>query len=150
MRAVLVNKCPPVLEGADLGMAIQDLCTRWEINSGSGWTVSLQLDAAALSSLGKGRALCVYRTVEECLANVRRHTAKGSAVNVCLSQTDKVLDLTIENTLSKPDGQGPRMPSGGMGLNLLAERVRVHGGVFHSQASADLFLVSARFELKEA
>ncbi|MDP3188076.1 sensor histidine kinase [Limnobacter sp.] len=149
MRAVLVNKCPPVLEGADLGLAIQDLCTRWEINSGSGWTVNLQLDAKALGSLGKDRALCVYRTVEECLANVRRHAAPGSPVNVCLSQTDKVLDLTIENSVGTPHGQGYSVPSGGMGLNLLAERVRVHGGVFHSQASAGLFVVSACFELKE-
>lgn len=70
-------------------------------------------------------------------------------MHVRLNQIGKVLDLTIENSLGKPDGQGHRVPSGGMGLNLLAERVRVHGGVFYSQASTDRFLVSARFELKE-
>lgn len=146
MRAVLVNKCPPVLEGADLGMAIQDLCTRWEINAGSGWTVNLNFQTEALSSLDKDRALCVYRTVEESLANVRRHAAPGSWVNVSLAFQKKMLHLRIENSLSQQ--AATQVPSGGMGLNLLAERVRVHGGVFNARVEDNLFVVSAQFPQK--
>jgi len=146
MRAVLVNKCPPVLEGADLGMAIQDLCTRWEINAGSGWTVNLNLEPAALNSLDQDRALCVYRTVEECLANVRRHAAPGAPVNVGLALQAGVLELCVENCLPQP--VETQVPSGGMGLNLLAERVRVHGGVFKAQVEENRFVVSARFQQK--
>jgi two-component system sensor histidine kinase UhpB len=146
MRAVLVNKCPPVLEGADLGMAIQDLCTRWEINAGSGWTVNLSLEPAALNSLDQDRALCVYRTVEECLANVRRHAAPGAPVNVGLGLQAGVLELCVENCLPQP--VETQVPSGGMGLNLLAERVRVHGGVFKAQVEENRFVVSARFQQK--
>lgn len=143
MRAVLVNKCPPVLEGADLGMAIQDLCTRWEISAGSGWTVNLNLEAAALNSLDKDRALCVYRTVEECLANVRRHAAPGAPVDVSLAFLKGGLELRVENCLPQP--VETQVPSGGMGLNLLAERVRVHGGVFTARVEENHFVVLARF-----
>lgn len=144
MRAVLVNKCPPVLEGADLAMAIQDLCTRWEIAAGSGWSVNLQLDAGVLAALGKDRALCVYRTVEECLANVRRHGAAGAPVLVRLRRVGTAFELTIQNSLG-PRGQY-NGPTGGMGLNLLAERIRVHGGVFHAQALEGVFVVSATLD----
>lgn len=148
MRALLVNKCPPVLEGADLGMAIQDLCTRWEIGAGSGWAVNLNLDAQALNSLDKDRALCVYRTIEECLANVRKHAAPGSAVNVGLALQAGVLELRVDNSVLVTSET--QVPSGGMGLNLLAERVRVHGGEFKAMTEEGQFVVLARFEQKEA
>lgn len=35
-----------------------------------------------------------------------------------------------------------------MGLNLLAERVRVHGGVFNARVEDNLFVVSAQFPQK--
>lgn len=41
-------------------------------------------------------------------------------------------------------------PSGGMGLNLLAERVRVHGGVFNAQIEEGQFVVSAQFQQQGA
>lgn len=147
MRAVLVNKCPLVLQGADLGMAIQDLCTRWEINAGHGWTVNLELATGALNKLDKDKALCIYRTVEECLANAQRHAAADSTVFVRLGQNAEEVELLIENRLANPmQGQ---VPSGGMGLNLLAERVRVHGGVFSAKAGNSSFQVSAFFKLKD-
>jgi two-component system, NarL family, sensor histidine kinase UhpB len=152
MRAVLVNKCPPVLEGADLGMAIQDLCTRWEIHAGSAWSVDLQLDSKALQRLNKDRALCVYRTIEECLANALRHGHPSAPVLVRLQEDISTLELTVSNALG-PQGTHEHLTgahlSGGMGLNLLAERVRVHGGVFKTQTENDRFVVSASFDSRE-
>lgn len=152
MRAVLVNKCPPVLEGADLGMAIQDLCTRWEIHAGSAWSVDLQLDSHALQRLNKDRALCVYRTIEECLANALRHGQPSAPVMVRLQEDVSALALTVSNALGQQGTQahlsGAHL-SGGMGLNLLAERVRVHGGVFKTLADNDRFVVSASFDSRE-
>lgn len=152
MRAMLVNKCPPVLEGVDFGMAIQDLCTRWEIQAGSTWSVDLQLNAQALQSLNKDRALCVYRTIEECLANAMRHGQPSEPVLVCLNEENFKLELTVSNAVGRQGQQefwsGVHL-SGGMGLNLLAERVRVHGGVFKTQTVNDLFVVSASFDARE-
>ena len=97
-----------------------------------------------MAALGKERALCVYRTVEECLANVRRHGAAGAPVLVRLRRVGTAFELTIQNSLG-PRGQY-NGPTGGMGLNLLAERIRVHGGVFHAQALEGLFVVSATLD----
>lgn len=147
LRAVLVNKCPPVLEGADLGMAIGDLCTRWEIAAGEGWTVHTDLQATALNALDKDRALCVYRTVEEALQNAARHGGPGGVVHVELAGTPQAVQLAVSNSVHTPPNTVPK-PSGGMGLHLLAERVRVHGGQFRAQmAQADRFEVLASFDL---
>lgn len=148
MRAVLVNKCPPVLEGDDLAMAIQDLCTRWEINAGSTWSVDLQLDVNALNNLDRNLALCVYRTIEECLANARRHGQASSPVRVRLTQEQTQIELTVSNAKSN-EGKLAGL-SGGMGLGLLAERVRVHRGVFQAQVQGGSFVVSARFSSRNS
>lgn len=148
MRAVLANKCPPVLEGADLGMAIQDLCTRWEINAGSPWSVRLSLDADAMGVLNKDTALCVYRSIEECLANARRHGVADVPVQVELALHGERLELLVSNAIGQSAGN--KNLSGGMGLGLLAERVRVHGGVFQAQVQGGSFVVSARFRSRNS
>ncbi|HEX4856950.1 MAG TPA: histidine kinase [Limnobacter sp.] len=147
MRAVLVNKCPPVLEGADLGMAIHDLCIQWEIHSGGGWAVSLDLDTGALHLLDKDRALCVYRSIEESLVNARRHGSDAKPVRVSFTRQGSMLVLSVENSLRKQAGEAHA--SSGMGLNLLAERVRVHGGIFQVQQDQASFKVTASFDVKE-
>ncbi|HEX4843775.1 MAG TPA: histidine kinase [Limnobacter sp.] len=144
MRAVLVNKCPPVLEGADLGMAISDLCTRWRIHSGGARTLDLQLDPTALRRLDKDQALCVYRTIEESLANISRHAPEDADVSVSLVAMADVLRLRVTNTTAALRVQSP--PSGGMGLQLLAERVRVHGGLLTTSLGSAKFEVSAEFK----
>lgn len=143
MRAVLVNKCPPVLEGADLGMAIQDLCTRWEINAGSAWAVNLDLQPAALQQLDKDEALCIYRSIEESLANARKHGDSTRPVGVRLRLEGGQIVLSIENSLRSQAHSA--VASGGMGLNLLAERVRVHGGAFNTDKQDGQFRVLATF-----
>ncbi|HEX4918987.1 MAG TPA: histidine kinase [Limnobacter sp.] len=144
MRAVLVNKCPPVLEGADLGMAISDLCTRWRIHSGGPRKVDLQLDPNALRMLDKDRALCVYRTIEESLANISRHAPEDACVAVSLAEHAGGLRLSVSNGVAAQPVQSP--PSGGMGLQLLAERVRVHGGVLTVARGNAQFEVLAEFK----
>lgn len=148
MRAVLVNKCPPVLEGADLGMAIQDLCTRWKIEAGNGWDVELDLNPIALNQLDKDKALCIYRTVEESLANVKRHAAPGLVMVQLALHLDGTLELLIHNEL--PHEKSLPVMSGGMGLQLLAERVRVHGGTFVAGPQGNRFVVSACFDERGA
>ena len=83
----------------------------------------------------------MYRTIEECLANVKRHGVEGLPVLVRLRKLGADFELVIQNSMS--NGGAYNGPTGGMGLNLLAERIRVHGGVFRAQAADGLFVVSA-------
>ncbi|WAL63054.1 sensor histidine kinase [Amycolatopsis cynarae] len=75
-----------------------------------------------------------YRTVQECLTNVRKH-APGAAAKVYIVGTDGSLDLEVRN-------DGPRrpvtpLPSGGHGLTGLAERARLLGGSFETSPTED-------------
>lgn len=142
MRSVLVNKCPPVMQGANLGIAIQDLGTQWEITAGSGWKVKMHLDEKALEKLDEDRALCIYRTIEESLANIAKHGRPDKAVEITLQALEDRVELTVTNM---PKRTPTEYPKGGMGQQLLAERVRVYGGVWKIRRADDLFAVSAYF-----
>lgn len=67
----------------------------------------------------------LYRIVTEAVTNAVHHGG-CAAVHVCLSGTEKALELIISD-----DGQGPpeRSTQDGMGLKLMAYRARLLGGV---------------------
>jgi signal transduction histidine kinase len=84
-----------------------------------------------------------YRTVQECLTNVRKH-APGATAFVQLSGEDEGLHLEIRNERGRQ--RGGELPSGGYGLAGLAERARLLGGTFETQPTDDGgFRVSARY-----
>lgn len=147
LRAVLVNKCPPVMQGQNLGMAIQDLCTQWEINAGQSWKVSVHQDQEALGLLKSDHALSIYRTIEESLANVRKHGNSSEPVQVTLRKLEDRIELSITNASQPNCDDQEDLPSGGMGLQLLAERIRVHGGVWQINRTESQFKVTAYFPL---
>lgn len=148
MRAVLVNKCPPVMQGQNLSMALQDLCTQWEIHSGPAWKVDLHIDQSALENLTSNQALSIYRTLEESLSNVRKHGLATEPVRVILQKLEGKVELRIANSCSVQPITNEEVLTGGMGLQLLAERIRVHGGVWKVSHNDTHFTVVASFPLE--
>ncbi|HKS49885.1 MAG TPA: sensor histidine kinase [Amycolatopsis sp.] len=87
-----------------------------------------------------------YRTVQECLTNVRKH-APGAAATVLILGEDDTLNVEVRN--DKPRRPVTPLPSGGHGLTGLAERARLLGGSFETSPTEDGgFRVRARYPLK--
>lgn len=147
LRGVLVNKCPPVMEGANLGLAIQDMCTDWRIRTGKDWEIDLHLEETALRKLNKDKALCVYRTIEESLVNVNKHGDQNAPVSIHLIEKEGGIEVSVVNKTRAVSAT--HQAGSGMGLQLLAERVRVYGGVWTVTQSVQQFAVSAFFKQEQ-
>ncbi|PXY19141.1 sensor histidine kinase [Prauserella muralis] len=85
-----------------------------------------------------------YRTVQECLTNVRKHAPGATALVRLAGEPD---GLVVEVRNDRPTrGQGSSLPSGGYGLTGLAERARLLGGTFETGPTDDGgFRVRARY-----
>lgn len=75
-----------------------------------------------------------YRTVQECLTNVRKH-APGAAATVLILGDGKALNIEVRN--DSPSRPVTPLPSGGHGLTGLAERARLLGGSFETSPTED-------------
>jgi signal transduction histidine kinase len=84
-----------------------------------------------------------YRTVQECLTNVRKH-APGAAATVLILGAGSTLNVEVRN--ESPRHPVTPLPSGGHGLTGLAERARLLGGSFETAPTDDGgFRVSASY-----
>ena len=87
-----------------------------------------------------------YRTVQECLTNVRKH-APGASATVRIVGDTEGLNVAVRN--ASPREQVTPLPSGGHGLVGLAERARLLGGSFETGPTADGgFEVRARYPVR--
>ncbi|HJQ46343.1 MAG TPA: histidine kinase [Amycolatopsis sp.] len=87
-----------------------------------------------------------YRTVQECLTNVRKH-APGAPATVRIVGDGDELTVAVRN--ESPREQVTPLPSGGHGLVGLAERARLLGGSFETGRTADGgFEVRARYPVR--
>lgn len=75
-----------------------------------------------------------YRTVQECLTNVRKH-APGAAATVVILGDGEALNIEVRN--DSPSRPVTPLPSGGHGLTGLAERARLLGGSFETSPTED-------------
>ncbi|KAA9160366.1 sensor histidine kinase [Amycolatopsis acidicola] len=75
-----------------------------------------------------------YRTVQECLTNVRKH-APGAAATVLILGDGDALNIEVCN--ESPSAPVTPLPSGGHGLTGLAERARLLGGSFETTPTDD-------------
>lgn len=75
-----------------------------------------------------------YRTVQECLTNVRKH-APGAAATVLILGDGEALNIEVRN--DSPSRPVTPLPSGGHGLTGLAERARLLGGSFETSPTED-------------
>ena len=75
--------------------------------------------------MGDGEQLAVFRAVQECLTNARKH-APGQSVEVALRWEPQQLEVVVRNPVV--DGGGPAVPGAGLGLRGMRERLTSYGG----------------------
>lgn len=93
-----------------------------------------------LPSLPAGLDLAVYRLVQECLTNTRKH-APGAHASVRLSADTDRFEVTVSDT--GPGAPGPVRP--GQGLTGMRERVRIYDGTMSISRDSNGFEVVASF-----
>lgn len=144
LRSLLLRMSPPLLESRGLTSALNDLITGWQAGQSAPPPLHMHMDAGLDSRLSEERALCVYRTLQECLNNIARHARASTAVHIDIREINKTLAVDISNQ-SPPAGSARQ--GSGMGLRLLAERLRAAGGELAIEALAERFTVRASLPL---
>jgi signal transduction histidine kinase len=119
-RALVASGAAVGVDGGGLAVALRRLAERFERETGIVVTVSA--DEAA--SADRDAEVVLLRCAQEALANVRKHSAAGTAA-VALTAHDGEIDLRISD-----DGAGfdPARPSSGFGLTGLRERLALVRG----------------------
>jgi len=133
-RTLVAATASAGLDGGDLAVALRRLAERFSRESG----VVVTVDVAPGSALPRDQQVVVVRTVQEALANVRKHSDSRSA-HVSLGPTGGrggapgapglpgvpgfVLSVRDEGA-----GFDPEAPRDGFGLDGLADRLRLAGG----------------------
>jgi len=140
LRSLLLRLRPPAFEQQGLASALRDLITGWRGRLRGQPQLALHADDAELADVDADRALCVYRVVQEGLNNIARHAGSARRAEVTVRRDGDAIIARIDNDLSEPS----RVQGSGLGLRLLAERVRALGGEFNAQPTADHFAVQAR------
>lgn len=144
LRGLLLRMAPPLLESRGLTSALNDLITGWQAGQLNTLPLGLEIDPDLDALLPDERALCVYRVVQECLNNIARHGRQSTAVDIAIRQKNNVLLVGVTNH-APPAGGG--RPGSGMGLRLLAERLRAVGGTLAVDAPPGGFAVRASMPL---
>ncbi|HEX4704551.1 MAG TPA: histidine kinase [Pseudonocardiaceae bacterium] len=146
----LVGALRTATDGADE----PDLDTLLDLVRDSTMDVTLEMDLHGRKPSGP-TASAAYRTVQEALTNVRKHTSDAPAT-VRITVEDGELRVRVDNDPpmaavgngSKPAYAGADLPSGGHGLIGLRERAALLGGTFHAEPTElGGFTVQASFPL---
>jgi two-component system NarL family sensor kinase len=130
LRSLLVDIYPANLRTVGLEAALSDL-----VSSLSGRGIDARLDYPRELELGEEVESLLYRVAQEALRNVAAH-ARAEHVEVSVSTSGPTVSLTVRD-----DGVGfsagvaiERASAGHLGLSLLAELVREHGGQFEIES----------------
>jgi signal transduction histidine kinase len=119
MRALLLELRPTALEDRGLVPALAELCEAYEVRAGVSVRVELELVA-----LGPAGEHAVLRIAQEGLSNAVRHS-EADRIRVRLRPAAGGAELTVADNGRGFDG---RANGHGLGLRLMAERVRELGG----------------------
>jgi signal transduction histidine kinase len=122
MRALLLELRPIQLEDAGLNAALDELCRTYEARLGIRITASLDpvvLDASAEHA--------VLRVVQESVGNAIRH-GDPSSIELSLVAADDRVEVTVRDN-GRGFDLGGTSGRHGMGLDLMRERIREHGGI---------------------
>ena len=123
VAAVLKQLRPHALDGLGLVDAVRDLVDFWQARMGA-----VSLDArlpAVLPRLSNEAGLALYRTVQEALTNIHRHSG-ARRVRVDMAEVDGGVELIVED-----DGCGcsdALVHESSGGLRGMYERARLAGG----------------------
>ena len=129
---------PSVLDNLGLVETLKEEVKSW--NQRNPETVCIHHFEGDLSGLGERINITIYRIVQECLTNIKKH-AGANHVNIKLCHKNKKLHLTISD-----DGNGKNTDIEdkhlGLGLIGIRERIQALNGVFYYETSpADGFRV---------
>ena len=113
---------PAALKEKGLSHALREYVFEWGNRTGA--TVDLELNGDCCLPFDVEQAL--YRSIQEALANVARHSG-ADRVELMLNLQPGMVTVSLSD-----NGQGfdPRLNSNGMGLRSIRERVENLGGVF--------------------
>lgn len=149
LRHLLLRVRPPLLDQPSLLSSIKDLVSGWQARPGGApHAATITLDAEALDHWqpSMAQAQCLYRLVQEGLANAARHAAHCRSVQIHIALRGGGLHVRIANDV----GQGSAASAAaagqagtGMGLRLLAERLQAVRGRLSVAQDAGSFVVQA-------
>jgi signal transduction histidine kinase len=106
---------------------VEELSDLLEQARTAGLPVSLTV-AGVPRPVPQGKALAVYRVVQESLTNVRKHAGPGVTAAVSLEYRDRELIIGVSD-----DGRGASAtPQGGHGLAGMRERIELYSGTVRS------------------
>jgi signal transduction histidine kinase len=128
VRRLAVELRPKALDDFGLDAALEHLAQRWQAGTG--------IEVAFTAHLGEERlpgetATAFYRIVQEALLNVVKH-AEARHVSILVTRKNENVVTVIED-----DGRGfdPAVPSTGIGLDTMRERVALLGGQIRIESS---------------
>ncbi len=121
LHAIATRVRPRILDELGLRDAVRSYLTEFQEGTGILVKAELHLDERPLPRVLSEN---VYRILQEALTNVSKH-ARCSRVEVVLSVEDPGLSLRIED---RGAGFDPELPTAGLGLLGMRERVELLGG----------------------
>ena len=113
---------PPALDIAGINLSLEDYCNETSDRIG----IKIDYQGVDLPGLADEIGICLYRVLQEALANIMKHS-KASKVTVKLSYQDPMVKLSIID-----NGEGMDLSTNGSGTGLIGikERTSILGGVF--------------------
>lgn len=147
LRNLLQRMRPPLAEHQDVIGALQDLVAGWQSRLPSGPRAELEVEGPRFADLDREQALCLFRVVQECLGNIARHAQGCRVARIVLKRGADGIEARVENDLD-PSCLAQHASGSGMGLRLLAERVRALGGRIEVQRPEGAFRVQAWLPLE--
>jgi signal transduction histidine kinase len=140
LRSVLKRTSLPPVDTQGLSSSINDMVAAWKIRFPGSPVVALRIGIDRHSCLPKEVSLCVFRVIQEGLGNIARHAPGRRRVSVLIDADSRDLCVSVSNDRMKSSTPAP---STGLGLGLLAERVRCLNGRFEVEATEDAFTIRA-------
>jgi signal transduction histidine kinase len=122
LRALIAELRPAALDELGLGPAIETLASR--SGTAAGLDVSTRVSLGELGRLSPETESTIYRLVQEALTNAAKH-AGAERVRVEVARDNGTVEVLVED-----DGRGfdPALPTSGLGLVGMRERVELTGG----------------------
>ena len=136
LRSVTSHLRPPLLDDLGLAPAVRELCRDFK-ESG----MSVVEGVSDVPEMDKDRELALYRSLQEALSNVAKHS-DATRVEVTLQ-----LDATTVALRVSDNGSSTKSNEGGTGLESMRERIEGLGGTLAAGPAEHGFEVHARFAL---
>ena len=123
LRALIAELRPAALDELGLGPAIETLASR--SGTAAGLEVSTRVSLGDPDRLAPETESTIYRLVQEALTNAAKH-AGAERVRVEVARSNGTVEVLVED-----DGRGfdPALPTRGLGLVGMRERVELTGGL---------------------